>query len=108
MAIGEDFSLLAQLFLCRLPFRSFLPTPVGPDAREFFLPIPSCEEQIPAQLVIHPERGRGPEELRKAKRCVRREIAASVHQAIDPLEGNTNPLSQLRLGQAKRFEEFLP
>jgi hypothetical protein len=70
------------------------------DLRQLSLPIALGKEEIPSELMVHPERRRGPKELRKAKGRIRRQIAASIDQTVHALKGNTNPFSQLGLGHS--------
>ena len=52
---GAGHNLHSPVALSRLLLSSLLPTTVGTDPRECLFPIPLCEEQVPAELVVHPE-----------------------------------------------------
>ena len=95
------------LWLSCLGLYCFPSPPIRPDLRQFRFPVTLGKEEVPPELVIHPECSCSPEELRKPKCSVRRQVAAPVDQAVHALKGNADALSQLGLGHSQRFEELL-
>jgi hypothetical protein len=63
--------------------------------------------QIPVKLEAEPKVRPHPQNTLQAKRCVRRNGTAPTNDLIEAGKGNPKPRSELRLGEAKRLQEFL-